>query len=53
MYPFIWRHLPGPFAVRLVLAVLIAAAVVLVLFVYVFPLVAPLVTFNGNTVGGT
>lgn len=37
MYPWIWRHLPGPTAVRAVLAVTLLAAVVLLLFTVVFP----------------
>lgn len=37
MYPWIWRHLPGPTAVRAVLAVALLAAVVLLLFTVVFP----------------
>jgi hypothetical protein len=37
MYPWIWRHLPGPLPVRLALAVALAAAVVLLLFTTVFP----------------
>ncbi|MBA2768137.1 MAG: hypothetical protein H0U35_03190 [Sporichthyaceae bacterium] len=37
MYPWIWRHLPGPLPVRLLLALLLAAGVVLLLFSTVFP----------------
>jgi len=37
MYPWIWRHLPGPLPMRLLLALLLAAGVVLVLFSTVFP----------------
>ena len=37
MYPWIWRHLPGPAAVRALLAVLLVLAVVAVLFTTVFP----------------
>jgi hypothetical protein len=37
MYPWIWRHLPGPLAVRLTTAALLAVAVVAVLFTVVFP----------------
>ena len=37
MYPWIWRHLPGPWPVRVLLALVLAAAVVLVLFTTVFP----------------
>ena len=38
MYGWLWRHLPGPTPVRLVLAVLLAA-------------VAPYMPFNETTVG--
>lgn len=37
MYPWIWRHLPGPLPVRLLLALLLVAGVVLLLFTTVFP----------------
>ena len=37
MYAFIWRLLPGPVPVRLVLALALVAGVVLLLFTTVFP----------------
>lgn len=37
MYAWIFRHLPGPFAVRLLLALLLIALVVLALMQLVFP----------------
>ena len=37
MYAWIWRHLPGPWPVRGLLAALLAAAVVVLLFTTVFP----------------
>lgn len=37
MYPWIWRHLPGPPAVRAVIAVALVAAIALLLFTVVFP----------------
>ncbi|MGH8895181.1 MAG: hypothetical protein ACRDWY_18040 [Actinomycetes bacterium] len=37
MYSWIWRHLPGPFPVRLLAATVLVAVVVLVLFTAVFP----------------
>ena len=37
MYAWIWRHLPGPVPVRLVIALALVAAVVLLLFTTVFP----------------
>jgi hypothetical protein len=50
MYGFIWRHLPGPLAVRILLALVLLAAVVAVLFLWVFPAVAPIMPFNNGTV---
>ena len=43
MYPWLWRHLPGRWPVRLLIAVLAVAVAVLVLFAWVFPELAPLV----------
>jgi len=37
VYAWIWRHLPGPVPVRLVVAMALVAAVVLLLFTTVFP----------------
>jgi hypothetical protein len=37
MYPWIWRHLPSPFPLRLVTALVLVAGVVAVLFAVVFP----------------
>lgn len=50
MYGFIWRHLPGPLVLRVLLALVLAAAVVAVLFLWVFPAVAPIMPFNNGTV---
>ncbi len=50
MYGFIWRHLPGPLAVRILLALVLVVAVVAVLFVWVFPALAPVMPFNNGTV---
>ena len=51
MYGWLWRHLPGPFAVQVALAVVLAAAVLAVCFVWVFPAIAPFMPFNDTTVG--
>jgi hypothetical protein len=51
MYGWLWRHLPGPLAVRVVLAVLLVAAVFAVCFVWVYPAIAPHMPFNDTTVG--
>jgi hypothetical protein len=37
MYPWIWRHLPGPLVLRLAQVLVLLAAVGLVLFLWVFP----------------
>lgn len=37
MYGWIWRHLPGPWPVRLLAALVLAAGTVLLLFTQVFP----------------
>lgn len=37
IYPWIWRHLPGPTPLRALLALLLVAAAVVVLFLVVFP----------------
>jgi hypothetical protein len=50
MYGFIWRHLPGPLLARILLALVLLAAVVAVLFLWVFPAVAPIMPFNNGTV---
>jgi hypothetical protein len=51
MYEWIWRHLPGPLLVRVLIALVMVLAVVAVCFVWVFPAVAPYVPFNDTTVG--
>ena len=50
MYGFIWRHLPGPLLVRILLALVLVAAVIAVLFLWVFPALAPIMPFNNGTV---
>ena len=50
MYSFVWRHLPGPLAVRILLALALVLAAVAVLFVWVFPAIAPHMPFNNGTV---
>ena len=52
MYVWIWRRLPGPLAVRLLLALLLVAAVVAVLMLVVFPWVEPKLPWNDVTVNG-
>ncbi|GAA2736602.1 hypothetical protein GCM10009867_21610 [Pedococcus aerophilus] len=50
IYAAIWRALPGPFPVRVLLAVVLALAVVAFCFLWLFPRIAPLMPFNDNTV---
>ena len=50
MYSWFWRSLPGPLAVRVLLALLAFAVVVALLFLVVFPRVEPLLPFNDVTV---
>jgi hypothetical protein len=52
MYPWIWRHLPGTTMVKAVVAVMLALACVMVLFLWIFPVIAPLLPFQQQTVGG-
>jgi hypothetical protein len=46
MYGWIWRHLPGPVGVKLVIALLIALGVVALLMFVVFPWLEPMLPFN-------
>lgn len=50
MYGGLWRILPGPWWVRLIILLALIAAVVWVLFFYVFPVVGPLITPEDVTV---
>lgn len=50
MYGWIWRHLPGPLAVRVLLALLLIAGVVALLMTVVFPWLEPLLPFNDVSV---
>ncbi|HEY3261643.1 MAG TPA: hypothetical protein VGJ95_15485 [Pseudonocardiaceae bacterium] len=49
MYAWIWRRLPGPFAVKLVQAALLIAAVLALLLLVVFPWAEPRLPFNDVT----
>lgn len=46
MYAWLFRRMPGPLWLRIVIA-----AVVAMLFTWVFPAIAPVMPFNGTTVG--
>ncbi len=49
MYSWIWRHLPGSRAVRLLQALMLVAAVVTLLLLVVFPWVETRLPFNAVT----
>jgi hypothetical protein len=49
MYGWIWRHLPGPLAVRVTLAVVLVLGVVALLMFVVFPWIEPRLWFNNVT----
>jgi hypothetical protein len=49
MYGWIWRHIPGPTVVRVVVAVVLALGIVALLLFVVFPWVEPLLPFNNVT----
>jgi hypothetical protein len=51
MYSWIWRHLPGSRAVKLLEALLLVAAVVAVLMLVAFPWVEPRLPLNDVTAG--
>lgn len=44
MYAALWRLLPGPWWLRVLILVALVAAVLYALFWYVFPWVSPLIT---------
>ena len=50
LYAAIWRALPGPLVVRLLLAVVLLLGVVAFCFLWLFPRIAPSMPFNDNTV---
>jgi hypothetical protein len=50
IYTVIWRALPGPLPVKLLLAVVLVLAVVAFCFLWLFPRIAPSMPFNDNTV---
>jgi hypothetical protein len=52
MYAWIWRHLPGPTAARVVLSSVLVLGVVALLLFVVFPWAEPRLPFNAVTVGG-
>jgi hypothetical protein len=51
VYEWLWRHLPGPWPVRVLICLVLAVAVALALFHWGFPALAPYMPFNDGTVG--
>ncbi|ASK65451.1 hypothetical protein CFK39_05960 [Brachybacterium avium] len=51
MYGWLFRALPGPLWLRVLIAAVLVAAVVVVLFAWVFPAIAPSLPFNDGMVG--
>ena len=50
MYGWIWRHLPGPWPVRLLIVLALLAGVAVACFNWVFPTISPFMPFNDTTV---
>lgn len=51
MYGWLWRHLPGRSGARTVAVLLLLAAVLVLLFQWVFPAISDSLARNGATVG--
>ncbi|CAN7249799.1 hypothetical protein [Knoellia sp. LjRoot47] len=51
MYAALWRALPGPLLVRVVLLLALVALVVVVCFEWLFPMVASWLPYDETTVG--
>ena len=50
MYASLWRVLPGPWPVKVLISVILVVVVVAVCFLWLFPAAAPLMPFNDNTI---
>jgi hypothetical protein len=51
VYAWIWRHLPGPTAVKVIESVVLVLGLFALLMLVVFPWVEPLLPFNQVTTG--
>ncbi|GAA2963218.1 hypothetical protein ACTXI4_03035 [Glutamicibacter ardleyensis] len=51
MYAWIFRNLPGPIWLRIIEALILLAAVVLLLMMYVFPWLSQFSPFTDSTIG--
>ncbi|WP_197281020.1 hypothetical protein [Microbacterium sp. No. 7] len=52
MYAALWRILPGPWWVRVLILLALAAAAIYGLFFHVFPWLSPLLVPQESTIGG-
>jgi hypothetical protein len=50
VYAWLWRRLPGPFAVRLAITAVAGFAVIALLFAVLFPWAEPRLPFNQVTI---
>ena len=50
MYGPLWRLFPGPWPVKTLLSLILVVGVVAACFQWLFPVIAPLMPFNDNTV---
>jgi hypothetical protein len=50
MYGPLWRWLPGPWPVKVLLSIVLVLVVVVLCFLWLFPAIAPYMPFNGNSV---
>ncbi|WP_167346640.1 hypothetical protein [Dermabacter hominis] len=50
MYGWLYRIIPGPWWVKVLVLLILFAAIVVVLFGWVFPLIAPYMPFNQGTI---
>lgn len=51
MYGWLFRMLPGPRWVRVIILLVLLLAVIAVLFTWVFPAIAPYMPFNDGLIG--
>ena len=51
MYKFVWRHLPGPRPVRVLLSLALVVAVLAALYLVVFPALEPVLSVEDITFG--
>jgi len=51
MYAWLWRHLPGPLAVRLIIAVALLVGVLALLVFVVFPWAEPRLPWSPVEIG--